>query len=481
MSNTEKLTKKAIAVQIIAALGASIGGIPNGMLTGWTAPVIPKLQLPNSPIPITETDVVWLESIIWIGCIVGLPLTIFLLNRFGSKVSTLIAAVQNLIAWILIGCATSVEFLYVSQFISGIANNNAFVSTPIYISEIADKRIRGFLGTFTYTTLLTGVIVVYAVAPFVSLTALSLVAELFLVVQLVIFPFMPNSPYYLLVKGKTETARKALKYLRATEDVEQELDEIAVAVERQQSERGRLIDLFVIKSNRKAIIIMTMLNFTQNFSGISVTIMNIHSILEDAVTLSTNTAAILFSLLMLLASLCTSAVIDKVGRKMILGCSSFLTGICLFVIAIYFTLKHSGADVKPYNWILLVSIMMYAISFKFGIGLVPIVMTGEIFSTNIKALGVTLADAMYVLFGLASINLYQFLKQNYGIYVPFYIFGCCCFGAGFFTVFYIPETKGKTLEEIQLLLKSQKQQFSYGLLHSDNAVTDNGGPNEDTR
>ncbi|KAK4876105.1 hypothetical protein RN001_012527 [Aquatica leii] len=449
-----KTNSKAIAVQLLAAFSASISGITNGMQAGWTAPVVPLLQSPDSIIRITHTDTIWLESVLWIGCIVGLPLTVFTLNKFGSKVSILIATVQNLTAWILIACATSVEFLYVSRFIGGIGSNNAFVSTPIYIAEISDKRIRGFLGTFTYTTMLTGMIIVYAVAPFVSLVISSQIAVFFLIVQLVTFPCMPDSPYYLLVKGKTEKARKALQSLRATEDVEKELIEITSAIDRQQVEAGRFIDLIAIKSNRKAVTIMTILNFTQHFSGISVTYMNIHSILEDTVFLSSNAAAILFSVLMLLAALCASAILDKIGRKVILGTSCFLTSLCLFVIAGYFTLKHSGEDVQSYNWVLPVTIMLYAICFKFGIGLVPIVMTGEIFPTNVKVLGVTIADVMYVTFGLISILVYQFLSQHYGIHVPFYVFACCCFGTGIFSTFYIPETKGKTLEEIQMVLKT---------------------------
>ncbi|KAK4876106.1 hypothetical protein RN001_012528 [Aquatica leii] len=454
MVTADGMSTKAIAVQLLAVLCASISGISNGMQAGWTAPVLPLLEKPDSTIDITETDVVWLESILWIGSIVGLPLTVVMLNKFGSKISTLIAAVENLVAWILIACATSKEFLYVGRLLGGIGSNNAFVSTPIYIAEITDKRIRGFFGTFTYTTMLMGLIVVYSVAPFVSLPISSAVGALFLVIQLLTFPFMPDTPYYLLLKGKKDKARKSLQFVRASEDVGKELDEIGVAIERQKNEPGRCIDLCTVKSNRKGVIIMTILNFTQHFSGISVTFMNIHSILEDAVFLSPNLSAILFAVLMLLSALCASVVVDKIGRKLILGSSCFLTAVCLFLMAVYFTLEHLEIKVQSYNWVLSSTMMLYAICFKFGIGLIPIVMTAEIFPSNVKAFGVTIADVMYVTFGFISIQLYQFLKHHYGIHVPFYIFGCCCLGTGLFSVFYIPETKGKTLEEIQMILKS---------------------------
>ncbi|KAF5271843.1 hypothetical protein FQA39_LY07983 [Lamprigera yunnana] len=462
MSSIKRISNKAIVAQLIATLSASISGIANGMQSGWTAPIVPKLQMSDSPIKVTETDIIWLESLIWVGSVVGLPITIYCLNNFGRKMSTLIAAVQNLIAWLLIATAPSVEFLYVSRFITGIATNNAFVSTPIYIAEIADKRIRGFLGTFTYTTMLLGIIVVYSVAPFVSLAVSSAVGASFLIVQLFTFPFMPETPYYLLLTNKKDKAERALQMLRADDDIYEELEEIGKAVTRQKNEKGRMIDLIKISSNRKALIIMTMLNFTQHFSGISVTIMNIHSILEDVLTLTPNTASILFSVLMMVSALSTSAIIDRLGRKFILGLSSFLTGLSLFVIGTYFAVKSAKYDLTPYTWILVCAVMMYAVSFKCGLGLVPIVMTAELFPTNVKAMGVTIADALYVMFGFASINMYQHLRQLYGIHVPFFIFGCCCICAGFFTISYIPETKGKSLEEIQMLLK-KKNVFRYVL------------------
>ncbi|KAF5298907.1 hypothetical protein FQR65_LT09559 [Abscondita terminalis] len=457
----EILKKKIITTQVIAAIFVSISGIPNGMHTGWTAPAIPILEAPDSPIPITETDIIWIESTIWIGCIVGLPITIPLLNKYGSKISTIIAAVQSIIAWVLIACAPSVEYIYISRIISGIASNNAFVSTPIYIAEISDKRVRGFLGTFTYITMLTGIIMVYSIVPFVSLITSSLIGAAFLVIQLLILPFMPDTPYFLIAKGYNEEAKKSLRWLRETDEVDEEFMEITLAVERQKNFEGRFIDLFKIKSNRKAMIIMTILNFTQHFSGISAMLMNIHSILKDLVSVSANTASILFSVLMLLSALVSSIIIDKIGRKSIMGWSCILTGTSLMAIAIYFTVK-SEIDVKPYNWVLLTAILLYAISFKFGIGLVPIVMTAEIFPANVKAMGVTMADAAYVIFGYASINMYQLIVQNYEIYVVFYIFALCCCCAGLFTFLYIPETSGKSLEEIQMLLNSSEHHPTYG-------------------
>ncbi|KAF5271845.1 hypothetical protein FQA39_LY07985 [Lamprigera yunnana] len=432
----------------------TISAVSDGMQYGWTAPVIPILESPESPFSIDETDVVWLENIYMLGGLAGLPITIFSVDKFGRKNSILIAAVQNVIAWILIAFGTSVEYYYAARFLTGIAGDVAFVSAPMYIGEIADQKIRGFLGSCIYLMMLVGILVVYSVAPFVSIPISSAVGCSFLIVQLLSFPFMPESPYYLLLKNKQDRARKSLQWLRSTIDVEKELEEISAAVERQNTERGRPIDLLIVNSNRKALLIMTVLNFAQHFSSISVMLMNIHSILDDAASmLTSSTAAIIFSALMLLSASTASTVIDKAGRKLLLSSSSVLTGIALLILASYFAVKNSGNDMTSYTWVPIFSVMLYAITFKYGLGMVPIVMTAELFPTSVKAMGMTIADAMYVIFAIASIYLFQHLKPIYGIHVPFFIFAGSCFLTAIFTVIIIPETKGKTLEEIQMTLK----------------------------
>ncbi|KAK4875796.1 hypothetical protein RN001_012218 [Aquatica leii] len=440
--------------QLIAVLSATISAVSDGMHYGWTAPVLPLLQLPNSSIKVTETDVVWLENIYMLGGFAGLPITIYSVDKFGRKKSILIACVKSIVSWILIAFATSVEFLYVARFLSGMAGDVAFVSVPMYIGEIADRKIRGVLGSCIYFMMLLGIMILYSVAPFVSLPTSSAVACSFLIIQLLTFPFMPDSPYHLLLKGDTEGAKKSLEKLRANKNVEKELEDISAAVQRQKTERGRPIDLLIVKSNRKALLIMTVLNGSQHFSSISVMLMNVHSIIDDgASVISSNMAAIIFSALMFVALLIAAVLIDKLGRKILLTSSSILTGLSLLTLATYFAVKNSGTDISSYNWIPVAAVMLYAIVFRCGLGSVPIVMTAELFPTSVKAMGMTISDCSYVLFSVASIYMYQHLRVEYGIHVPFFIFSGSCFFAAAFALFYIPETKGKTLEEIQQILK----------------------------
>uniref|UniRef100_A0A1Y1L872 Major facilitator superfamily (MFS) profile domain-containing protein n=1 Tax=Photinus pyralis TaxID=7054 RepID=A0A1Y1L872_PHOPY len=442
--------------QIFATVAGTLTALSDGMHYGWSAPIIPLLQSPSSPVQISESDVVWIENIYLLGGLIGIPLTIYILDKFGRKNAMLIAAVEYLIAWLLIAFASSVEVIFVARLITGIASDNNFVATPVYIAEISHKKIRGRLGSLIYIMMLIGILLIYSIGPFISIAASSAVGAGIIVVQLLTFSFMPDSPYYLLVKNKKEEARRALQILRSSKDVDDELDEIAKVVEEENKVRGRPKELFTVKSNRKAITIMTVLCFAQHYSSISVMLMNIHMILEDAAAIiPASTAAIVFAALMLLACTLSAFLIDKVGRKILLLSSSFLTGLSLLVLASYFAIKENNIDVTDYNWVPVAAVMVYAVTFKYGLGLIPIVMTAELFPTNIKALGCTLSDAMYVTAGASSVYLFHFLHRNFGMNVPFFLFGCSCLLVGVFVVFVIPETKGKTLDEIQKLLKGE--------------------------
>lgn len=422
---------------------------------GWTSPVLQVLERNDTHINLSHEDHIWLESIYLIGGITGLPVTIFLVDKFGRKESILLSAVTALISWILIAVANNVIYLYVARFIVGLSGDVAFVAAPMYIAEIADKKIRGFLTGIIYIMMLAGILVIYAVAPYVPFYVPSVIGSILVSIQLMTFPFMPDSPYFLISKDKNEKAKQHLQRLRVGKNIDEELAEITAAVTRQKEEKGRPQDLVLTSSNRKAVLIMLVLNGAQHFSSISVMLMNLHSILTaaDSIYLSSNVSGILFSALMLLAATTADVIVDKFGRKGLLIISSSLSGFCLLVLAVYFTLQKIDVDVKPFSWLPVIAVMVYAFVFKFGLGIIPIVMTAELFPAKVKAMGMTVADFFYVFFAWMSIEVYQRLIAFAGYDYPFYIFSVCCLMTAVFAQIYIPETKGKTLEEIQFMLK----------------------------
>ncbi|XP_045480478.1 facilitated trehalose transporter Tret1-like isoform X2 [Harmonia axyridis] len=427
--------------QLVAVVLGTLNAISDGMQYGWTAPSIPKLRSPDSPVSMTHSEEVWLEIFYMVGGFIGLPFSITLIDCIGRKKTILFASVVGMLGWISIGIADNVYYLYAGRILLGVTADIAFTASPVYISEIAHQDIRGFLAGLIYLMMLVGIIIIYCIGPW-----------------LVLFPFMPESPYYLLYINENERAEKVLKFLRNNDNISKEIEEIKAAIVRQKSEKGRPQDLFQIKSNRKACLIMILLNYTQHFAGVSALLMNLHTILNQAGSevISPDIAAIVFPSLMLISATVATLTVDYCGRKILLLVSGVVTTVTLLTIGAFFQLKSMGFPTGDYSWIIFVAVMFYAVGIKFGLAIVPIVMTAELFPAKVKGMGMALADFIYILSSMTSVYLYQWINFNYDLSVSFFVFSFLCALSTGLIQLYVPETKGRTLEEIQMILKNVK-------------------------
>lgn len=442
--------------QLAAVLAATLNAVSDGMNYGWSSPMGKRLLQGDFPIQATEFDINWLENTLLLAGLIGLPIIIYLVDKIGRKSSTLVASVTSVIGWTIVAFADHIAYLYVARFLMGIAADIAFISSPMYIAEIACPQYRGFLSGLIYVMSFTGVLLIYVIGPFVDFYVPSVIAVSVLLVQLLTLPFMPESPYFLAKKNKKDKAEKALFILRGTPNVTEEMNAILTQIENQKNEKkGTVLELFTVKSNLKAVIIMGVLNFGQHFAGYTAITMNLALIMDNAQAnyFTEEVNGMLYSACMLISSLLATLFVDKLGRKVILIISAVFSGISLLVTGYYFEYKTTN-DVSSITWIPLVSVMCFAFFFKFGLGIIPIVLTAELFPPQIKAKGMASGDANFIIAGALSNSIFFMLKNTFeGLYVPFYFFAASAFATGIFSAVYIPETKGKTLEEIILMLK----------------------------
>ncbi|XP_066250422.1 facilitated trehalose transporter Tret1-like [Euwallacea similis] len=443
-------------LQVVATAVGTLMAVSNGMSYGWTSPMVPYFTGNTTHILITHHQGELLETMYLYGAAVGLPSSILVVNRYGRKSSMILSSLVGCICWIMILCTYNLYVVYVARFMAGVAGNMVFIGAPMYIAEIAEPQIRGFLSASIYTMQLLGFVLVYSAGTILPFYVVPTIGIILTTTEVVFFPFMPESPYFYVYTNKFNEAARALTRLRSKRsNIDKEIDEIKLAIERQKREKGRLQDMILIRSNRYALMVMLLLNTSEHCVGISVILMNLHLILKeaDSAYMSSSMAGILFSVIMLLSATTASFFMDRFGRKSLLITSGLLTGIALTIMTVYFQLKFLGYDVTSISWIPIVCVMSYAAAFKLGLGIVPIVVTAEIFSAKVKALGMTIADLFYVFPAIASISIYTTFVDNYGIHVPFYVFSVSSFVAVGLIYWLVPETKGKTLEEIQLMLK----------------------------
>ncbi|KAF2881279.1 hypothetical protein ILUMI_24898 [Ignelater luminosus] len=449
------------AVQYLAVFVATLGMLSDGMQFGWPSPAIPKLLREDSPIPMTKEQSKWVTQSYIAGNVAGVLLSFAIFNKLSRKISIFISSLPIIISWLGNLVASSISVLYVARFIGGVGRNMAYVAVPMYIGEIADPQIRGVLGTFMYIMMNVGVVAVYALTPYLPLSVSSITGLILAVVQILFLKFVPESPYYLITSGKEEEARKSLQTLRRSDDVEEELKTLIVAMKRQTAGNNRFKDsfsrLFTVRSNLKALGILLMLRAIQMLSGVSVMTMHIHMIFQQAGGhLTTEVSAIIYGVMMLSSCLFSMATTDRFGRKSLMIFSCLVTSLVLISQGFFFYVKIGvGYNLDYLAWLPILNIIGFVLAYRIGLGTIPIVMVSELFPANVKVAGVVLADLMYSVSSFISNALFEYTEDALGIFTPFWLFGGFCLVAVVFSILFVPETKGKTLEEIQYLLMNK--------------------------
>lgn len=284
------------------------------------------------------------------------------------------------------------------------------------------------------------------------------------VIFVITMPFMPESPYFLIMKKREEEAKRSIAKLTAKKNVDKDYIKLKTDVERQMSERGTWVDVVKIKSNRKGVLIAVFLRIAQFFGGMGVFNFYNQFVFKKALgdAEAAKIASMLYSGLLCVAVFFSPSLADKIGRKKSFIFSAFICGIVLLLETGYFLVKKHVPDLEVldttfFRWFPITGMLVYCLSISFGVSIIPTLMLGELFSASIKAKGLTvLAVTTALTISLAN-QTYYFLSSTQGVYAPFLFFGCCNLVGALLSIKIIPETKGKTLEEIQQKLKGSKK------------------------
>lgn len=426
---------------------------------GWPSPSLPILLDEHSVIPVSNDEGSWIAVMPLLGALVGSLIVGVTVDILGRKRAIVFSSFPFFASWIMVAYSRSVIVLYSARFLAGIADGWVFTAVPMYIGEIAEPKIRGLLGTGVSVTWIFGILLINIVGSYLSITITALISSILPIVTVLTFSFMPESPYYLLMRGKQEDAKKSLQILRGLNDVESELARLSIAVKSQMTNTGKFIDLFTVKSNRKATFIMMMLRAAQQLSGSTAITFYTQPIFEEAGDeISSKVATIIYFSVQLVMAVISSSVVDKTGRRPLLIASILGSAVTLFIEGTYFYVKYYAMfDVSKLSFIPVAALIGFVIIFSLGMQTIPILMLGELFPANVKAFALCLADIYFAILATLVSKFFQIMKDGFGIYVPFYAFSLSCLLGLACIIIFVPETKGKTLEDIQRVLRNEEE------------------------
>ena len=410
----------------------------------------------------TSNEASWIASFYLLGSIPGNLLAAFVVDRFGRKSSLLMAGLPLFFGWVLIIVAWDPYILYAARFISGLGQGVVYVVCPMYIGEIADKNIRGSLGSFIKLMVTFGELYAHAIGPFVPYEWLAYYCAIIPIVFFATFAWMPESPYYLLMKKNEKAAAKSLRRLKGyknSDDLQEDMDQMAKSLVKDLADRGHFWDLFDTPGNRRAVVISFGLQLILQFSGIAAIESYTQEIIEESDSgLSAGIAVIILSVLQLVAGVGAAALVDRIGRRPLLLSTTFLAGLALTISAIFYLMKlHFRFAMENLGWILDASIMFYELIIALGLSPLPYMMLGELFPTNVKGVAVSMANIWASLLAFVVSKMHQVVTDTCGIYAAFGWFASTCFFGIVFIFFVVPETNGKSLMEIQEELNCRRK------------------------
>ncbi|XP_045780673.1 facilitated trehalose transporter Tret1-like [Maniola jurtina] len=441
--------------QVLVSLCLYVGQIALGYYAAWTGTITPKLQdAEQSPIPynLTDTDLSLVATIVYLGAIPGPYVSGWLSNTIGRKPCLIAGATLGVIGSCILSLATNLAMLYCGRLLLGFNGGILAVMSIVYIGEIASTNIRGILLIVIGICQTTGTILLFSVGPFLSYSGTTFCGFGMYVFLAIGSIFIPESPIYYILKGDDEKVKEVLHDLGRSEDIDKLLSVKEEYV--QTSSMKDWSELFTIRSNRKAFFIAFVLTALQNTSGFLVVLYFCASIFEMAgSSVSTNLSMIIIVSFQLIGSGLSSVFVERAGRRIVLLISTFLCSLSMFLLGLYFYLNSVDPSlVEKFKWFPLVILVVYFIAYDFGFGVVPNVIVGEMFTSNVRSKGSTLTMTLAWLCGFFVTTGCGILLEMVGGHVIFWFFTCMCAGAFLFTFFFLIETKGKSLLEIQELL-----------------------------
>ncbi|XP_044760534.1 facilitated trehalose transporter Tret1-like [Coccinella septempunctata] len=446
---------------IASACTVNLMAFANGNAYAWSSTVLIALKSNDTmrnPIgrPITTSEESLITSLVHLGAVCGPILAGILSEKIGRKRALLMFAMPMFLAHVILAFAARPYEFYIARFMLGVGAGSVFTMVPMYVGEIAETRIRGFLGCLLGVFIAFGLLFVYSIGPYVNLKTLSFILLSPLGLFLFLFGFfVPESPYYYLTKGFDRGAEISLNKLRKNDPCAN-LKELALMKETVQefSEIGSSVcEQFKNRSFRKGLTITATLMVLQQSVGVTVVFSYMENIfIASGSTFSSSHSTIIVGGIQTAVVLFSSLLADRWGRRLLLEISCGGCSLSLFILGTYFYMKKKGMDMSTLSLIPMSCLIVYTVSFKFGLGAIPWTLVGELFSSKTKSLASTITTTLCVCTAFTTSFIFPTMKDLIGFHWSFWFFSGNGFIALLFCLYYIPETKGKTFQEILKML-----------------------------
>ena len=436
----------------VTAIGGFLFGYDTAVINGAVSYIRVHMNLTS-----TQEGTAGASAIL--GCIPGAMFAGFLSDKYGRKKMLYLCAVLYAVSGLFSAIPRTFDQFLIARFISGLGIGASSMICPVYIAEISPGKWRGRLGSLFQLGIVLGIFLTLFVNKIIQgmgddawnaamgwrwmlgmevVPAIAFIALLFTV---------PESPRWLTQKGRESEARDILEKVDGTEHAESELKEIKAAIAQEDGHFSELFSGYYFKPLLIAVLLMA---FSQ-FCGINAIMYYSSKIFETAgaVKNAAFTSSAVIGLINLIFTFVAIAFVDKVGRRPLLLIGGAVQTTALVLVGWMFITKQSGMP-------LLLCIAVFTAAFAMAMGPISWILCSEIFPNKVR--GRAMSIATFTIWSSCYIVAKTFPALNdspsIGPAITFFIFAAVSLLSFLFVLIYVPETKGRSLEEIEKSWKS---------------------------
>nr|XP_020029382.1 solute carrier family 2, facilitated glucose transporter member 8 isoform X1 [Castor canadensis] len=444
----------------LAAFAAALGPLSFGFALGYSSPAIPSLRRAAPPAPrLDDTSASWFGAIVTLGAAAGGVLGGWLVDRAGRKLSLLLCAVPFVVGFAVIAAAQDVWMVLGGRLLTGLACGVASLVAPVYISEIAYPAVRGLLGSCVQLMVVIGILLAYLAGWVLEWRWLAVLGCGPPSLMLLLMCCMPETPRFLLTQHKRQEAMAALQFLWGSE---QGWEEPPIGAEHQ----GFQLALLRHPGIYKPFVIGISLMAFQQLSGVNAIMFYAETIFEAAKFKDSSLASVTVGIIQVLFTAVAALIMDRAGRRLLLTLSGVVMVFSTSAFGTYFKLTQGGTgnsshvdllvpvSVEPVNgsvglaWLAVGSMCLFIAGFAVGWGPIPWLLMSEIFPLHVKGVATGVCVLTNWLMAFLVTKEFSSLMEVLRPYGAFWLASAFCIISVLFTLFCVPETKGKTLEQI---------------------------------
>ncbi|XP_049846959.1 facilitated trehalose transporter Tret1-like [Schistocerca gregaria] len=465
-STTSEIDKTSAVPQILATAAVTGFHVVCGVSLGFSAIFIASVMKEGSDLKLSSTQSAWTASVLVLVVPIGALLGGILMEAYGRLNAIKMAAIPCAAGWILVAVGQSFLPIFIGRVLTGISGGMGTSPAVVYTTEIGRPEIRGALTASGPSLASLGMLIIYGEGAILDWRLCAWLNLIYTFAPIIVMAiWIPESPVWLVTKGRIDEAEKALKWLGGNNKTSHKKQ--LAAMVRSQDMRALTapnffqgLKVFLKPTAYKPIAIMSVLFIFQQFSGIYMTLFYAINFFEEVGTeLDPNLATVFLGLMRFGMSIVSTILMKHFGRRKLVITSSLSMAACMTASGLStMHIKNGGGG----TWIPVACILGYVCASMIGLLGIPWTMTAELFPTQIRGLahGILMSFAHIVMFVTIQ---YYFDMLNFfgGAHVLQWFFAVVCIMAAVHVWIFLPETHGVTLSDIEKYFRENTFYFMY--------------------